>query len=238
MIHKSNRGKAKLATAIFGLIIVAAIASSFLLLEYRANAQLHNASVKLSSIPNLPVSAVANVNGGQNYYLSNNSTSYALQANGEKPVYISTEVFQYHNYSNSTDMPISISSIVILSGNESEAGMELISVLFGNKPKGQLGGYIQNTSNPLVNAPYYYSIGGNNITLYTIFESTSASGLPLYRNTSISPSVFVYTTAFQYYNFTGEVVSYSHVPLESGAAITLNYSKALLDILYQNITKK
>lgn len=182
---------------------------------------------------NLNLSIINSITGSTGYQTANVSM-YNI-GNSSDPVYQSTSLFFYANYSNSTAampmLPQSIASIIIYEKSSAAAYNALIGVLFGTRPLGSTGGYIQNSSSSLENSAYTYNINGTNVTFYNIYLNTNSSGLPLYRNTTISPPVYQYETAFQYGKYVGVTLSTSPKPLPNGQKISLKLSESLAAIL-------
>jgi hypothetical protein len=182
---------------------------------------------------NLNLSIINSITGSAGYQTANSSV-YNI-GNSSDPVYQSTSLFLYSNHTNSTpsapSLPQSIASIIIYEKSSAAAYNALIGVLFGARPLGSIGGYIQNSSSSLENSAYTYKINGTNLTFYNIYLNTNSSGLPLYRNTTISPPVYQYETAFQYGKYVCIILSTSPKPLPNGQDISLKLSEALASSL-------
>lgn len=189
---------------------------------------------KAGSVPkahqaNLNLSIVDSITESSEYTFAN--SSFYSVGNSSDPAYQSTSLFLYANYTNSTaarlSLPQSIASIIIHENSSAFAYNALISVLFGARSLGSISGYPQNSSSSLENSAYKYEVNGTNVTFYNVYMNTNSSGLPLYQNTTISPPVYQYETAFQYGKYVGIVVSSSPKPLPNGSKISLKLSEFL-----------
>lgn len=223
--RKTKRLHRRLAVA-YIIVIAVFLATVFALTHPSSQLQPGSGSATFPPMPTISLAAVQTIAGNQAYFLASNSSSSAPGLNGTT-TYVRTYVFLYRNYTKAVQYPASISVVTMVSASNASANQALIGALFGDRPAGAIGGYVYNSSVPIQNSTSTAEIGGANVTFYNTFESTQGSGLPLYQNTSISPPVFAYTSAFQYGNAVGEVVSMAQAQLPKAPEITLAAANAL-----------
>jgi len=224
-----NESKRKSNHSRTSYIIALALVITFIAAIYVHSVIVAHTKSSIPYIPNINETTVSTVIGSNNYSLQS-SGEYQSHFNSNALVAQSYKVFLYNKYSNSTLLPASISSVVMLYKNNTAAKLAINSIIYGGIPASEANFsrlYNKTVMRQLKNLTNSTVIVGHNIKFYTILLNTSFAALPLYNHTAISPPVFECETIFNYGNYTGVVTSTSYIPLKQCIAININISKSL-----------